>query len=158
MIASSSFPGGFSFRHTSPFTLHAFVRIPPPFCRSFQCGNAYSFVSLLHSSIHAGHFHQRVMAGYEFHFVSFIIETESDQCVHSNNHLFFNPYARTHTHIYSTFFRLAIAEPQICAQISIQLYYKPTRNSTLIYVFVIQMTVLLTINLAAIFFSLVLIN
>lgn len=104
LIASSSFPGGFSFRHTGPFTLHAFVRIPPPFCRSFQCGNAYSFVSLLHSSIHAGHFHQRVMAGYEFHFVSFIIETESDQCVHSNNHLLFSIHTRAHTRTYIPLF------------------------------------------------------
>lgn len=71
---------------------------------SFQCGNAYSFVSLLHSSIHAGHFHQRVMAGYEFHFVSFIIETESDQCVHSNNHLLFSIHTRAHTRTYIPLF------------------------------------------------------
>lgn len=77
---------------------------PPPFCRSFQCGNAYSFVSLLHSSIHAGHFHQRVMAGYEFHFVSFIIETDSDQCVHSNNHLLFLIHTRAHTRTYIPLF------------------------------------------------------
>lgn len=130
LIAPSRFPGGFSFRHTGPFIPHAIclhVRIPPlVFCFSLmRCWYVVAYVcflllcTLLHFSMYALVIFTSVCNGssYEFHFVSFIIETESDQCTHSNNHLLF-PHSTHSTHIFHFLWYSTDPLPH-CASISL---------------------------------------